>query len=296
MHWTLASSPDDVGAVIADADILVLSNRVCTPDLGRALRGATPSLRWIHFITAGIERGLAMGLPSQARVSNASGLKRRTVAEHALALLLALMRRLPELQAAQRAHAWRRDEVQRRLSSLEGKTVCVVGMGAIGREVARKLRAFDARLVAVSRKGKSGPDFEAVFPRERLRDGIATADAVVICTSADPSSRHLIGAPELAAMKPDAYLVNIARGMIVDEAALVQALRTKRIGGAALDVTEVEPLRSDSPLWDLPNVIVSPHVAGAGAPDYDAQRALFAANLERFCANEPLLNQCLPAT
>jgi D-3-phosphoglycerate dehydrogenase len=168
-------------------------------------------------------------------------------------------------------------------------------MGSIGREVARKLRAFDARPIAVSRTGTSVPDIEDVFPRERIGEAMALADAVVICTSADGSSRHLIGAPELAAMRPHAYLVNIARGEIVDEAALAEAVRADRIGGAALDVTEVEPLPPDSPLWDCANVIVSPHVAGVGAQDYEQQRALFAANLERFRAGEPLLNQCLPA-
>ncbi|HEX2726051.1 MAG TPA: hypothetical protein VHN20_09555, partial [Beijerinckiaceae bacterium] len=118
LQWAVASSPQDIAREIGDADILVLTNRVCTPELGAALRaGAPASLGWIHFLTSGVERGLAMGLPPGAAISNASGLKARTVAEHALALLLGVMRRLPDVQAAQRAHAWRREELQPTLSS-----------------------------------------------------------------------------------------------------------------------------------------------------------------------------------
>jgi phosphoglycerate dehydrogenase-like enzyme len=292
LQWAIASSPQDVAREIGDADILVLTNRVCSPELGEALHRAAPaSLGWIHFLTAGVERGLAMGLPPGAAVSNASGLKARTVAEHALTLLLAVMRRFPDLQAAQRAHAWRRVEMQPKLSSLEGATVCIIGLGGVGREVARKVKAFDARTVAVSRAGAPGGDVDVVLPRERIGEALGEADAVVVCTSSDASSRHLIGAAQLAAMKPGAWLVNIARGEILDEAALVQALRDGRVGGAGLDVTEIEPLPPDSPLWDMPNVIVSPHVAGAGSKDYAQQKALFSANLERFRAGAPLLNQ-----
>ena len=292
LQWALASSPQDVAREVGDAAILVLTNRVCTPELGAALHAAAPaSLGWIHFLTSGVERGLAMGLPPGAAISNASGLKARTVAEHALALLLGVMRRLPDVQAAQRAHAWRRDELQPTLSSLEGANVCIVGLGGVGREVARKAKAFDARTIAVSRAGAPGGDVDVVLPRERIGEALAEADAVVICTSSDASSRHMIGAAQFAAMKPGACLVNIARGEILDEAALVQALRDGRLGGAGLDVAETEPLPSASPLWDLPNVIISPHIAGGGGKDYAQQKALFSANLERFRAGRPLLNQ-----
>ena len=295
LQWAVASSPQDVAREIGDAHILVLTNRVCSPELGEALRQADPaSLGWIHFLTAGIERGVAMGLPPGAAISNASGLKARTVAEHALALLLAVMRRLPDLQAAQRAHAWRRTEMQPMLSSLEGATVCIVGLGGVGREVARKVKAFDARTIAVSRAGVPGADVDLVLPRERLGEALGEADVVVVCTSLDASSRHMIGAAQFAAMKPGACLVNIARGDILDEGALVQALRDGRLGGAGLDVAQIEPLPPGSPLWDMPNVIVTPHVAGGGSKDYAQQKALFSANLQRYRAGAPLLNQITP--
>jgi phosphoglycerate dehydrogenase-like enzyme len=291
LDWVVARSPEEVGREVGDAEILVLSNRVCTPELGAALRkGGGGALRWIHFVTSGIERGTAMGLPAQAIVSNAAGVRAPTVAEHALTLLLALVRQLPALRATQTGRTWARVEMGPRLASLQGMTVCIVGLGSIGREIARKLKAFDARPIGVSRTPADDGVIQPVFPRERITEAFGMSDAVVIATTADASSHHMIGAAELAAVKPGAYFVNIARGEIVDEAALIAALRESRLAGAGLDVTETEPLPADSPLWDLPNVIVTPHVAGAGAKDYEQQKSLFGENLARFLAGQPLLN------
>jgi phosphoglycerate dehydrogenase-like enzyme len=291
LDWVIARSPEEVGRETRGADILVLSNRVCTPELGAALRdGGGATLRWIHFVTSGIERGLAMGLPDQAIVSNSAGVRATTVAEHALALLLALVRQLPALRTAQAARDWARVEMGPRIGSLQGMTVCIVGLGAIGREAARKLKAFDARPIGVSRTPAEDGDIRPVFPRERIGEALSISDAVLVSAVADASTHHLVGAAAFAAIKRGAYLVNIARGEIVDEAALVTALRDGRLAGAGLDVTEVEPLPADSPLWDLPNVIVTPHVAGAGTKDYDQQKKLFGENLERFLAGKPLIN------
>jgi phosphoglycerate dehydrogenase-like enzyme len=293
LDWVSVDSPEAMAREVADAELVVLTNRVCTAELGWALRSASSSLGWIHFLTAGIERGIAMGLPPQAVISNSAGVRATTIAEHAMALLLAVVRRLPEAQAGQRAHEWRRVELQPRISSLQGATVCIVGLGAVGREVARKLKAFDAGVIAVSREGRSGDTIAAVFPREKIGEALGRADAVMICTNADASSHHLIGAAEFAATKAGAYLVNVARGEIIDEAALVEALRQGRLAGAGLDVTEAEPLPPESPLWDLPNVIISPHVAGGGAKDYAQQKDLFGRNLARYRAGETLINQCV---
>jgi phosphoglycerate dehydrogenase-like enzyme len=291
LEWAVARSPDEVGEETRSAEILVLSNRVCTPELGEALRnGGGATLRWIHFVTSGIERGVAMGLPDGVIISNAAGVRAPTVAEHAMALLLALVRYLPGMRSEQDAHRWARVEIGPHLASLQGMTVCIVGLGAIGREIARKLKAFDARAVGVSRTPASDGDIQTVYPRERIGEAFAVSDAVVIATTADASTHHMVDAAAFAAVKPGAYFVNIARGEIVDEAALIASLHDGRLGGAALDVTETEPLPEDSPLWDLPNVIVTPHVAGAGAKDYDQQKTLFGENLERFLDGRPLLN------
>jgi phosphoglycerate dehydrogenase-like enzyme len=185
-----------------------------------------------------------------------------------------------------------REETNAKMRTLEGATVCVIGRGAIGREVVRKLKAFDARPIAVSRTTSDAGDLAAVFPRERIREALAEADAVVIVTAGDESSFHLIGSAEFAAMKPTAYMVNTARGEIIDETALIAALRSRRIAGAGLDVFETEPLPADSPLWDMPNVIMSPHIAGGGSDGYFMHRKLFAENLERLTQGQPLINEC----
>jgi phosphoglycerate dehydrogenase-like enzyme len=293
LQWAVVASPDEVAREIGDAAILVTSNRVCSAAYGEALRHcASKTLRWIHFTSAGIDSGLRMGLPDWATVTNATGVKAAMVSEHALALLLALVRRLPDFSADQRARRWRHDDAMARVATLEGAVVCIIGLGAIGRAVARKAKAFDARVIGVSRAGTAGDGVEQVHPRERMAQALAMADAVVICTSSDADSFHLIDAPALAAMRPQALLVNVARGDLVDGAALVDALQSGRLGGAALDVTEIEPLAAASPLWDLPNVIISPHVAGGGSSGYPQQKDLFGKNLLRFSAGEPLLNVC----
>jgi phosphoglycerate dehydrogenase-like enzyme len=244
LQWALAASAEDIAREIGDAAILVTSNRVCSPVYGEALRRcAGDTLQWIHFTSAGIDGGLRMGLPDWVTVTNATGVKAGMVSEHALALLLALVRRLPEFQADQLARHWRHDDAMAQVATLEGASVCVVGLGAIGRAVARKAKAFDARVIAVSRAGAPDDDVEQVFGRDRICEALALADAVVICTSSDPESFHLIDAAALAAMRRKALLVNVARGDIVDGAALIAALEAGRLGGAALDVTEMSRCR-----------------------------------------------------
>ena len=293
LQWAVVGSPEEVAREIGDAAILVTSNRVCSAAYGAALRRcASAKLRWIHFTSAGIDGGLRMGLPGWATVTNATGVKAAMVSEHALALLLALVRRLPDLAAGQLARRWRHDDAMAAVGTLEGAVVCVVGLGSIGRAVARKLKAFDARVIAVSRGGTAGGAVDEVFGRERMAQALAMADAVVICTSSEAQSHHLIDAAALAAMRPKAFLVNVARGDIVDGAALIAALQAGQLGGAALDVTESEPLPPSSPLWGLANVIISPHIAGGGSSGYPQQKALFGENLARLAAGAPLRNVC----
>jgi D-2-hydroxyacid dehydrogenase (NADP+) len=292
IDWRIAHSPDDVAAMIADAQLLVLNNRICTPQMGAVLRSApAPRLAWIHFVTAGVEMGLAMGLPPGPRVSCSAGTNGPVLAEHAVTLLLATMRRFADIHRGQAAHEWRRFAIARAIRSLEGARVCIVGLGAVGREAARKLRAFDADVIAVSRGG-SDPNVSHVYPRERLPEALSQSDALMVCTNSEASSHHLIDAAAIAAMKPGGFVVNMARGEIIDEAALIEALRCGHVAGAGLDVTEGEPPSPSNPLWDMPTVILSPHVSGGGSGEgsYRRQKELFAENLRRFRAGEPLLN------
>ena len=296
LDWTVVASPEDVARAAPGATIYVTSNRTCVPATGEALKRHADALRWMHFTSAGIERGIAMGIPDGVLVSNSTGVRSGMVSEHALLLLLALARRLHAIGAAQRRHEWPRAEFARQMTTLEDAVVCIVGRGSIGRELARKLKGIGARPIAVSRMLEPGGDVEQVFPRERLHEALAISDAVAICTSGDDDTRHLIGAAEIAAMKPGAIVVNIARGSIIDEAALIAALNDGRLAAAGLDVAETEPLPPAHPLWDTPNVIVTPHVAGQGSSGYPMQRKLFGENLRRFKAGEPLLNACtIPA-
>jgi len=292
LEWAVVASIDDLAREIPNAAILVTSNRVCTPAYGQVLRRCARSLRWLSFSSSGIERGVAMGIPKGIVVTNSTGVKATMVAEHAMTLLLALFRQLPEIVARQREHRYLREDINARLRTLEGATVCVFGRGAIGREVVRKLKAFDAQVIAVSRTTSDAEELDGVFTREAIREALALADAVVICTSGDQTSYRLIGTAEFAAMKPKAFIVNVARGNIIDQAALLGALRSGRLAGAGLDVAEVEPIPADDPLWDMPNVIVSPHIAGGGSTGYPMHRKLFAENFQRFRHGKPLLNEC----
>lgn len=296
LEWAVVGSDEEFARAIAGASILITSNRVVSLAWGAALRSVPHQIEWIHFSSAGIERGLEIGFPDGVKVTNSTGIKATMVSEHAMLLLLALARKLPETSADQLARRYRRDQFFNSLGTLEGKTVCIIGRGAIGRELVRKLRAFDARVIAVSRTVTEAGELDAVFPRERTGEAFAQADFVAICTSGDETSHHLIGAAELASMKPTAFLVNVARGSIVDETGLIAALQQGRIAGAGLDAQEIEPIPAGSPLWDMPNVIITPHIAGGGSTGYPLQKKLFAENLERFRQGQPLMNECrLPA-
>lgn len=294
IDWTVAWSPTEVATHIGDTEILLLNNVLCTPEMGEALRSKpSPRLGWIHFISAGVEKGLLMGLPDGVPVSSAAGTNGPVLAEHAMTLVLACMRRFGDMQRAQQAKEWRRLELYERMRSLEGARICIVGLGAVGREVARKLRAFDAEIIAVSRSGKDDdPNVSRTYSRVQLHEALRLADVVIICTNSDASSYHLIDAAAFSTMKSGSYLINVARGEIVDELALIDAIRERRIAGAGLDVTEVEPLPADSPLWSMDEIIVSPHVAGGGSGEgsYQRQRKLFAENFRRWLAGEPLCN------
>ena len=292
IDWLTATDPAEVQELLPQADILILNNRICTDKLGQALRAARRDrLKWIHFITAGVEMGLSMGLPRGIPVTSSAGTNGPVLAEHAMTLLLASMRRFNDIFHGQMAHEWRRLPIASAIRSLEGATVCILGLGAVGREVARKLRAFDAEVIAISRSGEDA-NVSKVYGREQMHEALARSDALVICTNSDPSTHHIIGARELKALKAGAFVVNMARGEIIDEPALIQALGDGWLGGAGLDVTEGEPPAKDNPLWDLPNVILSPHVSGGGSGEaaYQRQAGLFVENLHRFMAGEALLS------
>jgi phosphoglycerate dehydrogenase-like enzyme len=203
-----------------------------------------------------------------------------------IAYLLALSRDLPGWFRAQRERKWE----PRIIGDLQGRVLGVVGLGPIGREVARLGAALGMRVVGL-RRTPCGDEPCETWPMERLHDLLAGADAVVLALPLTADTRHLIGTDALARLKPDAVIVNVGRGELIDEAALIEALVARRIGGAALDVFETEPLPSDSPLWDLPNVIITAHSAGHNPANSERATGIFIENLARYLNRQPLRNE-----
>lgn len=255
-----------------------------------ALRAPGSTVQWMHFISAGREGYEELGWPSGIVVSYAGGAAAPAVAEHAMALLLALARRVPDVvQLVMARRLWDRTLVAPRARSLEGTTLVIVGYGHIGREWAKRARAFDMRVIAAARKPRPDPLVDEVLPLASLHAALRQADVVGVCIALTPQTTHLLDEAAFAACKPGALLVNIARGPILDQQALVHALRSGHLGGAAVDVSDPEPLPADDLLWNCPNVIISPHFAGSGSPRTLGRMANGAAdNLRRLMAGQPL--------
>lgn len=263
-----------------------------TSRLTREAFAAAPLLRWVHSPATGIGGMLFPELrQSEVRLTNSRGMNARAVAEHAMMLLLALARRLPAAIDAQRARRWAQDQLSG-LPTLQGRTMGIVGLGAIGARLAQIAGAFGMRVIATRRdpRAERPPEVAEVMPASALTRLLGESDVVVLAAPLTEETRELIGAAELASMRPSAWLINVARGKLVREADLVEALNAGRLAGAALDVFQREPLAADSPLWTLPNVIVTPHVAGFRDDYWEAAVELFGENLRRYRAGWPLLN------
>jgi phosphoglycerate dehydrogenase-like enzyme len=243
------------------------------------------SLRWVQLPSAGVEQWVRSGKVDGARDwTSATGAFGLPVAEHALALMLAADKAIHHFACERSWVGEGRHEVR----ALEGSTVLIVGAGGIGRALIGLLEPFGAEVIAVSRRGREVPGAARTLAADRLSEVWGEAHHVVIAAPATDGTRRLVGARELAAMREDAWLVNVARGTLVDTDALVEALRAGAIAGAALDVTDPEPLPDGHPLWELPNVLITPHVA---TPP-EAERRHFAErvreNVRRLAAGEAL--------
>lgn len=285
-----AAREEAVPALLADAEAAFMS------ELRPAHLAAAPRLRWVHSPAAGIGSMLFPAMvASDVVISNSRGLSADPIAEHVLTLVLALFRKLPLALRSQAARHWAQDEAiaPPPLRLLQGAGVLIVGPGRIGAACAWRFAALGAEVTAVRRRLDQPPPPGAshVVPVEQLHDVLPHADVVVISAAQTANTRGLIGAAELALMRADAVFINVARGKLVDERALAEALREGAIGGAGLDVFAHEPLAPESPLWTLPNVIITPHMAGFRPDHWDAATRLFAENLRRFETGEPLLNQ-----
>lgn len=252
-----------------------------------------PNLRWLQQWGAGADWLLRYPAvaASDLIVTSGSGVHAIPISEHILALMLALGRNLHRAIRHQIEHRWQSVGDWHQLFELANKTMLLVGVGAIGERTAEVATALGMRVIGVRRDpAQTVPGVAAMYAPAQLPELLPEADFVVLTIPLTAETKHLIGEREFQLMKPSAYLINIGRGGTVDEAALIEALRSGRLAGAGLDVTEQEPLPADSPLWDLENVIITAHYAGA-TPHYD-ERALpiFLENLRRYVADEPLIN------
>jgi phosphoglycerate dehydrogenase-like enzyme len=247
-----------------------------------------PSLRWVHTNAAGIHPTLIEALAERATIlTNGTGAQASAIAEYVVAALLTFAKRLRELDRLQGQAQW---SFGFKVTELRGMTVGIVGLGNAGRAIARLLRPFGVRLLGVRRHPGAVPEIDGLYARSNLSEFLAQLNALVIAAPLTDETRGMIGRAELAQLPDGAYLINVARGPIVDEDALIAALRSGHLAGAALDVFAEEPLPTTSPFWALPNAIVSPHCCDHTPQTDERGLELFLDNLSRYLCQEPLRN------
>jgi phosphoglycerate dehydrogenase-like enzyme len=295
-------TPEEIGELVSAGCDVLLTFRMPNDVTDRA-RG----LKWIQLLSAGADHALAGPLKaSTIPVTTASGIHATPIAEYTLASMLSYAHRIHLAIRAQVRHEWMRSgRFMASVDEIRGLTLGIIGYGSIGRETARLGQAFGMKVLALKRDPavRTDPGWcpaglgdpagripERFFGPGQREEILRESDYVSVTLPLTEYTRKFIGVREFSAMKPSAYLVNIGRGEVIDEHAMADALTTGRIGGAGLDVFEHEPLHASSPLWELENVILTPHISGANRGYMDKACELFTENLKRFASNRPLLN------
>ena len=282
------SNYDRVMEEIADADIAI----------SWSLRGdqikAAKKLKWIHSTATAVHALMSPELiASEIVVTNARDVHGPVVAEHALALAFALAKRLPQAVRFQQQKHWAQHDLWEsspRPRELNGATMTIMGMGGIGRPLADLASSVGMRVIGVREHPERECDgVDLMYGFDALEEALSEGDFVVLALPVTPKTHHLINAERLARLQPEAYLINVGRGVLIDEDALVRALRAKSFAGAALDVTSEEPLPPESPLWEMENVLITPHIAGLTEFMWERHYGHYTENLRRFLMGEPLL-------
>ncbi len=285
--FDLIEHPEDADG-FPDADAII-GWRLSSAQLERS-----PRLRWLQTTSAGVERVLTPEMIERGVViTNASGVHAVSISEHLMAMMLAFARCLPCLMRNQDHHVWRDEKVRERVFELHGQTLLVVGMGDIGIALAERAMGFGMRLLGVRQRIDlpEPPPFSRISSVADLDTVLPEADHVAICLPLTERTRGLFDTEKIERMKSGAYLYNIGRGQIIDQGALIEALRGGHLGGAGLDVTDPEPLPIDSPLWDLPNVMITAHTSGSSPVYWERASAIIAENIRRWQSGEPLINE-----
>ncbi|MBX6351502.1 MAG: D-2-hydroxyacid dehydrogenase [Clostridia bacterium] len=277
---SVSRTEDEAAARVPDVEV-IFCWRFPTELFSRA-----PKLRWVQSMGAGVDDLVrARGLAPDVRLTRVVGAFGASMAEYVFAALLSRVRDLPRLLEQQRRKEWR----PFRADTLEGRTIGVAGLGFVGREIVKRARAFGMRVHGLSRSGRRADFVDRHFGPGSWIDFVRDLDFLVLALPLTPETEGIVDGRVLAAMQPGAVLVNVGRGRLVREAELVEALRAGRIAGAVLDVFEVEPLPAESPLWEMENVLVTPHVSGPSRVEQVA--SFFLDNLRRFQRGEPLLGE-----
>ncbi len=277
-------------AALREAQVLTIGGSSYDARVAEALRDHGGGLRFIQLLTAGYEGPQLHGVPPGVVVANAGDSWSPALAELVMTLMLSLVKCLPQVLENHAKHGWER-KFTARMGGLDGKTMAIIGYGSIGREVARRAGAFGMHVIGVSRTAKPKPLADEVHPVSALHAVLGRADVVVLTVPLTKETERLIGAKELAACKPEAVLINVARGGLIDQAALGAALKNGTIAGAGLDVTDPEPLPPEDPLWGSPNLIISPHIAGVSGVGGRLRLAAFIGeNVERFVAGQAVMH------
>ncbi|MDR1816189.1 MAG: D-2-hydroxyacid dehydrogenase [Clostridiales Family XIII bacterium] len=279
---------EDVLAKGIDADVLFIWGGNRKPPMAFIER--SKKLKWIHTFSAGVDPIIESPIRGMDLiVTNGKGVHSYSMAVVAIGFIISLLRDFRIYHKRQSAHHWEK-EFDNLPREIWGKTLVILGAGAIGAQLARLAKAFDMKVVGVKRSVTPLEHYDEVLPNSRMAEAAARADVVVCLVPLTPETRHLVDAEFFRAMKRTAYFINISRGAVVDEAALVDALRAGEIAGAALDAAEAEPLSADSPLWDMDNVVLTPHCSGDGESLMDRSVDQFCDLLRRYEAGEPLYN------
>ncbi|MDP3879357.1 MAG: D-2-hydroxyacid dehydrogenase [Dehalococcoidales bacterium] len=279
----------ELDSLLREAEVLLMPRAPWPPDIF----SQTPKLRWVQYIGAGVDSAAARSLlDTEYIVTNSRGTQNIPISEYVMAVMLMFVKMSPRCFANKQARRWQKID----FLELHGKTLGIVGLGSIGNEIIRLARAFSMRIVATRKsavkKESSVMGVDTLYPPQDLLEMLGECDFVVMTVALTDETKKMIGERELKAMKPTGVLINVARGGVVDQAMLIRALKEGWIGGAGLDVFEKEPLVPESELWELPNVIISPHVSARSEMRNVRLTDLFCENLKRYAnGQQPLINE-----